>query len=302
MDVQSGQATQSNVAIDAAVRTNGIRLVFGRPSSSRRPGRRRYAAGVSRAFAAGRRTRPAVRERPRFDRQPCATATDRRPARHTIHSVPGTLAVLGTFQCVAAAARASHSRSTPAPRRSTKYWERRDARVRPSCSRIIRSFRMAISRVSRPVLCPADSIPHFDLLEINADVSSYNEKVCRRSGSFWNAGHRYYLSGGTDVHDVWNQESGRVRTFAHLDGEPTAQSFAEAVKAGHGVRVIRAADPSVGDVRQRLEAETGGTFRAGVQAAIRRRTQTGHLDRRRLGGRDANLCGCAAGVRPSNFR
>ncbi len=79
---------------------------------------------------------------------------------------------------------------------------------------------------------PGGFNPHFDLLEINADVSSYNEKVVHALWDFWNAGHRYYLSGGTDVHDVWNQESGRVRTFAHLDGEPTAQSFAAAVKGG----------------------------------------------------------------------
>ena len=35
-------------------------------------------------------------------------------------------------------------------------------------------------------------------------------------GSYWNAGRHYYLSGGSDTHDVWNEQSGRVRTFVHL--------------------------------------------------------------------------------------
>ena len=49
----------------------------------------------------------------------------------------------------------------------------------------------------------------------------------------WNEGHRYYLSGGTDVHDVWNHESGRIRTFGHVDGPLTPVTYAEAVKNGH---------------------------------------------------------------------
>jgi hypothetical protein len=35
------------------------------------------------------------------------------------------------------------------------------------------------------------------------------------------------------VHDVWNHESGRLRTFAQLAGAPTPESFARAVKAGN---------------------------------------------------------------------
>ena len=46
---------------------------------------------------------------------------------------------------------------------------------------------------------------------------------------------RYFglKSGGTDVHDVWNHESGRIRTFGHVDGPLTPASYAEAVKSGH---------------------------------------------------------------------
>jgi hypothetical protein len=49
---------------------------------------------------------------------------------------------------------------------------------------------------------------------------------------YWNAGHRYYLSAGTDVHDVWNYESGAVRLYARIDGTPSAAAFAQAAKEG----------------------------------------------------------------------
>ena len=35
------------------------------------------------------------------------------------------------------------------------------------------------------------------------------------------------------MHDVWNFESGRTRTFAHVEGNVTPRAFAEAVKDGH---------------------------------------------------------------------
>jgi hypothetical protein len=57
--------------------------------------------------------------------------------------------------------------------------------------------------------------------------------VLQTLASFWNAGHRYYLGGGTDVHDVWNFESGRTRTFAHVEGRLTPRGYAEAARDGH---------------------------------------------------------------------
>jgi hypothetical protein len=83
-------------------------------------------------------------------------------------------------------------------------------------------------------VAPGAFNPHFDLIEINASVPEDDDKVLNALWAYWNAGDRYYLAGGTDVHDVWNDESGRVRTFAHLDGTPTPAGFAEALKAGHG--------------------------------------------------------------------
>ena len=73
----------------------------------------------------------------------------------------------------------------------------------------------------------------FDLIEINAAAPQDDVKVLARAAEFWNAGERYYLSGGSDTHDVWNEESGRVRTYAHLDGMPDAQRFVAALKTGN---------------------------------------------------------------------
>ena len=75
-------------------------------------------------------------------------------------------------------------------------------------------------------------VPGFDLMEINAGAPD-DDKVLRQLWSFWNAGHRYYLSAGTDTHDVWNDESGSVRAFAHVEGTLSAAAFAQALKDGH---------------------------------------------------------------------
>jgi hypothetical protein len=82
-------------------------------------------------------------------------------------------------------------------------------------------------------IAPGGFNPGFDLLEINAAVPADDDKVLHKLWEFWNAGRRYYLSAGTDTHDVWNEESGRARSFAHIDGKVTAIAFAEALKAGH---------------------------------------------------------------------
>ena len=73
----------------------------------------------------------------------------------------------------------------------------------------------------------------FDLLEINADVPNDDARVLAVLWRLWNAGHRVYLSGGTDTHDVWNERSGRLRTFVHLNGPVSAAGFAQALKDGH---------------------------------------------------------------------
>lgn len=80
---------------------------------------------------------------------------------------------------------------------------------------------------------PGGFNPGFDLLEINAGRPNDDVKVLGALWRLWNAGHRVYLTAGTDTHDVWNERSGRVRMFAHLHGAPTPAAFAAAVREGH---------------------------------------------------------------------
>ncbi|MDR3507186.1 MAG: CehA/McbA family metallohydrolase [Caulobacteraceae bacterium] len=82
-------------------------------------------------------------------------------------------------------------------------------------------------------VAPGGFNPGFDLVEINAANPVDDDKVLAKLAAFWNQGHRYYLTAGTDTHDVWNERSGKVRMMVHLDGRPTAAAFADALKAGH---------------------------------------------------------------------
>ena len=82
-------------------------------------------------------------------------------------------------------------------------------------------------------VAPGGFDPGFDLVEINATVPEDDDKVLRRLRDFWNDGKHYYLVAGTDTHDVWSDESGRIRTFAHVAGKLTPQSFAQALLDGH---------------------------------------------------------------------
>jgi hypothetical protein len=83
-------------------------------------------------------------------------------------------------------------------------------------------------------VAPGGFNPAFDLIEINASAPDDDLKVVHRLWDYWNEGRRYYLSAGTDTHDVWNEETGRLRTFAHPHSPLTAVSFAQALKAGNG--------------------------------------------------------------------
>lgn len=80
---------------------------------------------------------------------------------------------------------------------------------------------------------PGGFNPAFELLEVNAAEPGDDEKVLKALWALWNAGHRYYLAAGTDTHDVWREQSGAVRTLAHIEGPVNAHAFADAVSAGH---------------------------------------------------------------------
>ena len=82
-------------------------------------------------------------------------------------------------------------------------------------------------------VAPGGWNPDFDLIEINAANRGDDGKVLAKLAAFWNQGDRYYLTAGTDTHDVWNTLSGSVRMYAHLDGPLTPATYAAALKSGH---------------------------------------------------------------------
>jgi hypothetical protein len=82
-------------------------------------------------------------------------------------------------------------------------------------------------------VAPGGFNPAFDLIEINSSVPEDDQKVLERVWAYWNAGSHYYLSAGSDTHDVWNEESGRVRAYVHVDGPLSVQSYVAALKFGH---------------------------------------------------------------------
>jgi hypothetical protein len=82
-------------------------------------------------------------------------------------------------------------------------------------------------------LVPGGFNPGFDLYEINVTVPEDDTRVLQELWRLWNGGSHYYLSGGSDVHDVWGYESGAMRTYAYVAGTLTPEAFAVAVKAGH---------------------------------------------------------------------
>ncbi len=89
-------------------------------------------------------------------------------------------------------------------------------------------------------VAPGGFNPTFDLIEINAAAPADDVKVLATVWNAWNAGHHYFLSAGTDTHDVWQDESGAVRTFAHVDGAITC-----AVLRAGALRTVMATSASV---------------------------------------------------------
>jgi hypothetical protein len=73
----------------------------------------------------------------------------------------------------------------------------------------------------------------FDFLEINGAQADKDGKTLESAWKFWNAGKRYYLTAGSDTHDVWNDHSGDARVYVHVQGELTAPAFLASLKGGH---------------------------------------------------------------------
>jgi hypothetical protein len=81
---------------------------------------------------------------------------------------------------------------------------------------------------------PGGFQPDYDLVEINSAVPvKEQDKAVKKAYELWNQGYRYYLTAGTDTHDVWADQSGKIRVIAHLDGGPTVDGLITALRTGH---------------------------------------------------------------------
>jgi hypothetical protein len=78
---------------------------------------------------------------------------------------------------------------------------------------------------------PGGFSDEFDLVEISSTYS--NEQTVTAVWNLWNEGKRRYFSAGSDAHDVWQEVSGAVRMYVHVDGELTIGKFVEALRSGH---------------------------------------------------------------------
>lgn len=78
---------------------------------------------------------------------------------------------------------------------------------------------------------PGGFAPDFDLLELNGPGD--DAKVFERAGQLWSRGQRIYLSGGSDAHDVWNDDTGSARAYVQIPGGPSADGFVAGLRNGH---------------------------------------------------------------------
>ena len=82
-------------------------------------------------------------------------------------------------------------------------------------------------------LVPGGFNPHYDLIEINGASSKGNREKClAKAMGYWNQGLKYYLVAGTDVHDVWGDPTGNIRTYVHLAGGFSMDAYLDGLQAG----------------------------------------------------------------------
>ncbi|MEW6623533.1 MAG: CehA/McbA family metallohydrolase [Bacillota bacterium] len=83
-------------------------------------------------------------------------------------------------------------------------------------------------------MVPGGFDPDFDLIEINAAIRARdNYRALQKAWDFWSEGKKYYLTGGSDVHDVWLYRSGNARTIAHVTGQFSLEKYYQALKQGN---------------------------------------------------------------------
>ncbi|MBF0363305.1 MAG: CehA/McbA family metallohydrolase [Oligoflexia bacterium] len=71
-----------------------------------------------------------------------------------------------------------------------------------------------------------------DLVEANSFYGKVEDSV-KRLYKFWNQNKQIYLVAGTDTHDVLNNDSGKIRTFVHINGKADEDKFISSLKEGH---------------------------------------------------------------------
>lgn len=79
-------------------------------------------------------------------------------------------------------------------------------------------------------VAPGGYVDNFDLLEINYQYPV--EQTLHKAWEFWNHGQAVYLTAGTDTHSVWQDTSGAVRMYVHIQDELTPSAIIAALKAG----------------------------------------------------------------------
>ncbi|WOI57209.1 CehA/McbA family metallohydrolase [Palleronia sp. LCG004] len=78
---------------------------------------------------------------------------------------------------------------------------------------------------------PGGFAADFDLLEMNGPDD--DARVFERAGQLWTEGQRIFLSAGSDAHDVWNDDTGSARAYAHVPGGLSTDGFVARLKNGN---------------------------------------------------------------------
>ena len=81
---------------------------------------------------------------------------------------------------------------------------------------------------------PGPYSPDWDVAEINGRWDRSDNKTLMKMWEFWNKGLKYYISAGSDTHDIWSSPyTGYPRVYAYIPAKPTPEAFAYAEKYGH---------------------------------------------------------------------
>lgn len=76
----------------------------------------------------------------------------------------------------------------------------------------------------------------YQLVELEASFHNggieRNQATVAEVWKMWNAGERKYFAAGSDVHDVWAEESGAARTYVYVFGELSVDAYVDGLKAG----------------------------------------------------------------------